>query len=36
MPQGVKRDAPTGEDAIAAAEYAEQLGEVRVGFGFRV
>ncbi|OLP91173.1 hypothetical protein AK812_SmicGene27158 [Symbiodinium microadriaticum] len=25
--QGTKRDAPTGEDAIAAAVYAEELGE---------
>jgi len=25
--QGIKRDAPSGEDAIAAAVYANQLGE---------
>ena len=27
MCQGIKRDAPSGEDAIAAAVYANQLGE---------
>ena len=32
LPQGIKRDAPSGEDAIAAAVYANQLGEATVGW----